>query len=69
MSKDMHSYFQAISAQTHEIPIQRLDTNSLKDLNTPHQLIKNIRPQIFLAYTVKPVIHGLIAATLLKFLT
>ncbi|MCR4159737.1 glycosyltransferase family 4 protein [Kerstersia gyiorum] len=69
ISKDMHSHFQAIGVQAHEIPMQRTGTNPLKDLNTLHQLyrlIKNIRPQIFLAYTVKPVVYGLIAATILK---
>ncbi|MFT8274962.1 glycosyltransferase family 4 protein [Kerstersia gyiorum] len=69
ISKEMHSHFQAIGVQAHEIPMQRTGTNPLKDLNTLHQLhrlIKNIRPQIFLAYTVKPVVYGLIAATMLK---
>lgn len=69
ISKAMHSHFQAIGVQAHEIPMQRTGTNPLKDLNTLHQLhrlINNIRPQIFLAYTVKPVVYGLIAATMLK---
>lgn len=69
ISKDMHSHFQAIGVQAHEIPMQRTGMNPLKDLNTLHQLhrlIKRIRPQIFLAYTVKPVVYGLIAAAMLK---
>lgn len=69
ISKDMHSHFQTIGVQAHEIPMQRTGTNPLKDLSTLHQLhrlIKKIRPQIFLAYTVKPVVYGLIAATMLK---
>ncbi|MCO7639632.1 glycosyltransferase family 4 protein [Pseudomonas sp. S 311-6] len=69
ISKDMHSHFQAIGVQAHEIPMQRTGTNPLKDLNTLrhlYRLIKKTRPQIFLAYTVKPVVYGLIAATLLK---
>ncbi|MDR5899548.1 glycosyltransferase family 4 protein [Halomonas vilamensis] len=54
---------------THDIPMQRTGLNPLRDLQTLqalYRLIRNIRPEIVLAYTIKPVVYGLLAAQLAK---
>lgn len=53
----------------HEIPMQRTGTNPVADLKTLgniYKLIKQIKPDYVLSYTIKPVIYGTLAAWLLK---
>lgn len=51
----------------HEYFLQRTGLNVLADLRTLISLVKlirSIRPMYFLAYTIKPVIYGLVAAAM-----
>lgn len=51
----------------HNIPLQRTGTNPLSDINTLKSLyliIRDIKPQYVLSYTIKPVIYGTLAAWL-----
>lgn len=53
----------------HNISMQRTGTNPLYDFNTLkslYNLIKSIRPNYILTYTIKPVIYGSLAAWLAK---
>lgn len=55
----------AIGAQYQRIPLQRTGLNPLKDLAALSLLMKEFRrlqPDILLAYTIKPVIYGSLAA-------
>ena len=57
----------ALGITVYCIPMQRTGTNPLADLRTAwslYRLIRRIRPAIVLAYTIKPVIYGLLAAWL-----
>ena len=53
----------------HDIPMQRTGTNPIADLKTllsMYALIKKIKPDYILSYTIKPVIYGTLAAWLAK---
>ncbi len=53
----------------HDYPLQRTGVNPLADLVSFFflwRLAKNIRPDIVLAYTVKPVVYGALAARLAR---
>lgn len=53
----------------HEIPMQRTGTNPVADLKTLgniYALLKKIKPDYVLSYTIKPVIYGTLAAWLAK---
>lgn len=53
----------------HEVPMQRTGTNPASDLKTllsMYALIKKIKPDCVLSYTIKPVIYGTLAAWLAK---
>lgn len=53
----------------HEVSMQRTGTNPVSDLKTLgniYKLIKQIKPDYVLSYTIKPVIYGTLAAWLLK---
>ncbi|MGL3692153.1 glycosyltransferase family 4 protein [Acinetobacter sp. LA-1] len=53
----------------HEVPMQRTGTNpiaDLKTLRTTYGLIKKIKPDYVLSYTIKPVIYGTLAAWLAR---
>ena len=53
----------------HDAPLSRSGLNPFSDFTTLCQLIwlmRRIRPDVFLGYTIKPVIYGLIAAWLAK---
>lgn len=53
----------------HEVPMQRTGTNPTADLKTlcaMYKLIKQIKPNYVLAYTIKPVIYGTLAAWMAK---
>lgn len=50
---------------THNIPMQRTGTNPLADaktLKSLYMLMRDIKPTYVLAYTIKPVIYGILAA-------
>lgn len=53
----------------HEVPMQRTGTNPVADLKTLgslYSLIKKIKPDYVLSYTIKPLIYGTLAAWLAK---
>lgn len=53
----------------HEVSMQRTGTNPVADLKTlgsMFTLIKKIKPDLLLSYTIKPVIYGTLAAWLAK---
>lgn len=53
----------------HDIPMQRTGTNPTADLKTllaMYKLIKKIKPDYVLSYTIKPVIYGTLAAWMAK---
>lgn len=53
----------------HDIPLKRAGTNPINDLKTLYSLftlMKFINPDVVLPYTIKPVIYGLLAASLVK---
>lgn len=59
--------FQARGIVAHPVALQRAGTNPIRDLRfflRLVMLIRSIRPDVVLAYTVKPVIFGLLAARL-----
>ena len=58
---------QALGYHLHEIPMQRTGTNPLADLKLLKNLvgqIGQIKPDVVLSYTIKPVIYGTLAAWL-----
>lgn len=60
-------HFEAMGVELHDVAIQRTGLNPLRDLQALWQLyrlMRRERPQLMLAYTVKPVIWGLLAAWL-----
>lgn len=53
----------------HDIPMQRTGTNPVIDAKTLlalYQLMKEIRPDYMMAYTIKPVVYGSLAAKLAR---
>ncbi len=51
----------------HEIPMQRTGTNPIADFKTLfnlYRLMKNVQPNYVLAYTIKPVIYGMLTASM-----
>ena len=60
---------EAKGIRIHNIPLQRTGVNPLKDfflLWRLFRLMRRIRPEFVLGYTIKPVIYGLIAAWLTR---
>jgi glycosyltransferase involved in cell wall biosynthesis len=58
---------QCMGLTVHQVPILRTGTNPLADLNTAWALwllMRRITPGMVLAYTIKPVIYGTLAAWL-----
>lgn len=56
-------------AVTHEIAMQRAGTNPLQDLTalcSLYRLLREVRPDAVLGYTIKPVIYGTLAAWLAR---
>lgn len=52
-------------AVPHDIPLRRTGMNPASDLVALHglwRLMRDLRPDVFLGYTIKPVIYGLLAA-------
>lgn len=57
----------ALGVVTHDIRLRRVGTNPVADFRTLvslWQLMRNVRPETMLAYTIKPVIYGSLAAWL-----
>ncbi|WP_367103883.1 glycosyltransferase family 4 protein [uncultured Psychrobacter sp.] len=53
----------------HNIPMQRTGTDPIKDVKTLsalYRLMKNVKPDYVLGYTIKPVIYGTLAAWLAR---
>lgn len=53
----------------HEVPLQRTGTNPVTDCRTliaVYQLLRKIKPDVILSYTIKPVIYGSLAAWFAK---
>ncbi|WFE72048.1 glycosyltransferase family 4 protein [Halomonas sp. M1] len=60
---------EAWGAITHDCPMQRTGLNPLKDIITfqsLYRLMRSVRPDIVLGYTIKPVVYGMLAAWLAK---
>lgn len=60
---------EALGYIVHDIPMQRTGTNPVADMKTlgsMYRLIKTIKPDYVLSYTIKPVIYGTLAAWLAK---
>lgn len=56
----------AMGVTTHDIPLQRTGMNPIADLRSLFALrglMRRIRPDLLLSYTIKPVIWGLLAAS------
>ena len=71
MSKDMDTreWLEQRGVKWHDIPLERTGTNPLKDMQTFIHLLRvfsQVRPEIFLGYTIKPVIWGLLAASMAR---
>lgn len=63
----LRQQFEARGLQVHDIPLRRTGMNPLADLATLSQLwllMRRIRPDHVLSYTIKPVIYGSLAAKL-----
>lgn len=61
------SALQAIGVAGHDVPLERTGISPLKDLRglfALGRLMRETKPDMVLAYTIKPVIWGLIAAAL-----
>lgn len=62
-------HLELLGYKVHETFIQRTGTNPIADLKTLfslYKIISSIRPDYVLAYTIKPVIYGLLASWLAK---
>lgn len=62
-----HAKLVALGCQVHSIALARAGTNPLADLRTLVSLVllmRKVRPRVVLAYTIKPVIYGMLAARL-----
>ncbi len=60
---------QALGLQVHDIPLQRTGLNPIADLKALWslvQLIRQINPQYMMAYTIKPVVYGLLAGMICR---
>lgn len=60
-----HAKLVSIGCQVHSISLARAGTNPLADLRTLVSLVllmRKVRPSAVLAYTIKPVIYGMLAA-------
>lgn len=65
-SKD-HDKLMDLSYHVHSVPMQRVGTNPVADIETVIavlRLIHRIKPTFMLSYTIKPVIYGTLAAAL-----
>lgn len=66
---ELYCKLMARGVKVHEIPLQRAGTNPAGDIRTLlhlWRLMRSIRPEIVLGYTIKPVIYGSLAAWLAR---
>lgn len=64
---DIAKHLRSMDVQIHAIPLQRTGMNPIKDLSALwalRKLVKNIKADFVLGYTIKPVIYGSLAAWL-----
>lgn len=57
----------ALGYRIHDIPMQRTGTNPVADMKTLYALyriMRTVKPEVVLGYTIKPVIYGTLAAWL-----
>lgn len=57
------------NVEAHDIPLSRSSLNFVDDLislGAMHSLIRQVRPDTVLAYTIKPVVYGLLASYLCR---
>lgn len=62
-------HFNSLGYHLHSIPLERTGTNPITDLRTllsTYSLLRHIKPDVILSYTIKPVIYGTLAAWLAK---
>lgn len=62
-----YKYLNSLGYHLHSIPLQRTGTNPITDLRTllsTYRLLRKIKPDVILSYTIKPVIYGTLAAWL-----
>jgi len=65
----LFSCFSGYNFSVHVISLERTGNNPFKDISYTYQLyslMKKIKPEYVLGYTIKPVVYGLIAAFLAK---
>jgi hypothetical protein len=68
-SVEVQNFLKEIKVVYQDIPIDRAGRNLIKDLQTVYRLFllfRTIKPDLFLGYTIKPVIYGSIGAKLAK---
>jgi glycosyltransferase involved in cell wall biosynthesis len=66
---ELNHQLAALNVKGHSIPIARAGLNPLKDIGTCFaiwRLLRQLRPAYILAYTIKPVVWGLFAASLAR---
>lgn len=69
LGKDASAGLQALGVQPHSIVLSRTGLNPIKDLTSLwslFRLIRTIRPDVILTYTIKPNIWGALAAALCR---
>jgi glycosyltransferase involved in cell wall biosynthesis len=65
LGSDLRAQLELRGCTVHDIKLSRTGTNPITDLRSLiglYRLMQNIGPSIVLAYTIKPVIYGLLAA-------
>ncbi|MEX1663910.1 glycosyltransferase family 4 protein [Zhongshania arctica] len=65
--KETCGWLEARGVVCHDVPIARVGLNPIRDLYAMFvlfSLMRRIKPRLYLGYTIKPVIWGLLAATL-----
>ena len=66
---EVRQRLEALGVQVHEVPLKRTGMNPVSDLGSLFnlwQLMRRLKPDFFLAYTIKPVIYGNVAAWLAR---
>lgn len=66
---DDHNTLASLGYFVHDLPMQRTGTNPVADIQTlliTYRLLDKIKPDYMLAFTIKPVIYGTLAAWLAK---
>lgn len=66
---ELNDQLSALNVKGHSIPIARAGLNPLEDIGTCYaiwRLLRELRPSYILAYTIKPVVWGLLAAWLAR---